>query len=116
MRNCLKSNQWRSTTDVLRWFKGLEDKKKHTFIKSDIEAFYPSITKKLLMKAINYGKTVTRIEDKEIDIILHVRRAVLADSDEVWIEKENPGFYVPIGVFDDAEAGGDHDQGHIWAL
>ena len=71
-------------------FKGLEDKKKYTFIKSDIEALYPSITKKLLMKAINYGKTVTRIEDKEIDIILHARRAVLEDGDEVWIKKENP--------------------------
>ena len=45
--------QWRSTGEMLEWFRSLKEKKKLSFVQYDIEAFYPSITKDLLMKSIN---------------------------------------------------------------
>ena len=36
-------NQWRSTQDTLKWFKGLRIGRTTTFIKFDIEAYYPNI-------------------------------------------------------------------------
>ena len=52
-REAIGVNQWRSTSDVLNWFKGLKGKKDLRFLQFDIEKFYPSITKNLLSKAIN---------------------------------------------------------------
>ena len=47
--------QWTSTEDVIIWFKLLE-KDKHKLLKFDIEQFYPSIDKKLLLKALVVNK------------------------------------------------------------
>ena len=45
-------NQWKSTTEVIKWFKGMENKSRMVWLKFDIEAFYPSITKELLEKTL----------------------------------------------------------------
>ena len=39
--------QWKSTSQCLEWFKGINNnsKQKLSFVKFDIESFYPSITK-----------------------------------------------------------------------
>ena len=43
-----KSNQWKCTGNVIDWFKNIENKDKKTFLKFDIESFYPSIKENLL--------------------------------------------------------------------
>ena len=40
-------NQWTNSTQVKRWFQSLQNKKTLSFLKFDIVAFYPSITKRL---------------------------------------------------------------------
>ena len=70
-------NQWINTEEVLNWFKGLENKKSLKWLKFDIVNYYPSISKDLLMKALNFAKQFTHISDEEISLILHCRKSVL---------------------------------------
>ena len=51
--------QWRSTKDALDWFKSIENKRNQEFVQMDIVDFYPSISKKLLQKAIRFAKKYT---------------------------------------------------------
>ena len=43
----------------------------------DIEEFYSSISKELLLKAITYAKTLVNISDEEINTIMHSRKPLL---------------------------------------
>ena len=40
----------------------------------DIEDFYPSISKELLLKILTYAKTLLNISEEEINTIMHSRR------------------------------------------
>ena len=44
--------QWKNTNDVIKWFNNVENKTRKSFIKFDVVEFYPSITKRLVLKAI----------------------------------------------------------------
>lgn len=61
IRQTLKLSQWRSTKDAIRWFKDLNNKSERKLVKFDIVSFYPSITRKVLMKAIYLVKEYTEI-------------------------------------------------------
>ena len=49
-------NQWRDTDTETNCFKNIDNKSNCIFMQFDIEEFYPSITKGLLMKAINHAQ------------------------------------------------------------
>ena len=53
----------------------------------DIEKFYPSISNELLQKAINHASTFVRISNEEINVIMHSKKSVLFDSNNIWIKK-----------------------------
>ena len=55
IREKTQMNQWRNTKSVIEWFKAIKNKSKSSFIKFDIVEFYPSISKELLSKAIEYA-------------------------------------------------------------
>ena len=82
---------------------GLKNKRRLCFVQCDIESFYPSINKDLLMRAINHAKIVTMVKEDEIEIILHSRRSLLASEDGVWMKKEGHQFDVTMGAYDGAE-------------
>ena len=65
---------WRSSNDVVKWFKGLNDKQNFTFLKLDIQNYYPSISLELLNKAVRWARRYTPISRREFDIIKHCRR------------------------------------------
>ena len=47
----------------------------------DIEEFYPSISKELLLRAIiTYAKTLVNISDEEINTIMHSRKSLLFNN------------------------------------
>ena len=78
------ANQWICSRDVVKWFEGLEEKESLTFIKFDIETFYPAITRKLFIKALDYAKQFIEISDEEIEILLNARKTfVTKDGDKV---------------------------------
>ena len=43
----------------------------------DIEEFYPSISKELLLKSTTYAKTLVNIRDEEINTIMHSRYIII---------------------------------------
>ena len=103
IREKTQMNQWRNTKSVIEWFEAIQNKSKISFIKFDIVEFYPSISKELLSKAIEYAQSVTTIEEKVIKTIYHARKSLLFDKDNVWVKKDNPEFDVTMGSYDGAE-------------
>ena len=103
IREKTQMNQWRNTKSVIEWFKAIKNKSKSSFIKFDIVEFYPSISKELLSKAIEYAQSLTTIEEKVIKTIYHARKSLLFDKDNVWVKKDNPKFDVTMGSYDGAE-------------
>ena len=96
-------NQWKSTKDVLHWFTSLRNKPSLKFFKFDIESFYPSITKDLLVKSLEFAKKYITISQDDFDIIMHARKTFLFSDNHAWIKKNEPDFDVPMGAFDSAE-------------
>ena len=70
----------------------------------DIEEFYSSVSKGLLMKAIDQAQSFVTISKEEVKTIMHSRKSLLFNNTSVWIKREgDPEFDVTMGSFDDAE-------------
>ena len=73
-------------------------------MQSDIEEFHPSIYTELLQKAINHASTFVKINNEEINVIMHSRKSLLFDSNNIWIKKDgDPNFDVTMGSYYEAE-------------
>ena len=48
----LNANQWKNSTNVMKFFSALENKNNYPFIKFDIKEFYPSITDGILKTSL----------------------------------------------------------------
>ena len=94
--------QWRNTSDVIEWFKGLR-RRGNKFLKFDIVDFYPSITEKLFNDAIEYAKSIITIPEEDEDIIRHSRKSLLFSAGQVWTKRNDPDFDVTMGSYDGAE-------------
>ena len=88
---------------VITWFKNIRSKSSSFFIKFDIVDFYHSISKDVILKAINFAKSVSPIQGKFIETIFGCRKALLFNKNEVCIIKDNPYFHVTMGNYDGAE-------------
>ena len=98
--------QWQSTQEVLKWFKELKMKGRedYKFLKFDVEAFYPSITKNLLIKALEYARNLTVFTKNDEKIILQARETYLFHQGKPWSKKNNNNkFDVAMGSYDGAE-------------
>ena len=97
-------NQWQSTQETLKWFRGLSNKQQLRFFTFDVDSFYPSITLQLLKDAITWARQQhCPISALDEEVFLHCRRTFLFHDGKVWVKKENPEFDVPMGSFDGAE-------------
>ena len=104
VRESEELQQWRSTKDVLNWFRSLEGKEDLLWIKFDIEAFYPSITEELLRKTLIFLRQYDHISEVEEEVIYHCRRSLLVgNSGSLWQKKDNNDFDVTMGSLDGAE-------------
>jgi len=68
-------NQWKSTSNVIQWFKALPEKTKHAFITFDVCDLYPTISEQLLMKALDYASQFTAITQQDRHIITHAKKS-----------------------------------------
>ena len=103
----IKVNQWKNNDSVNDWFKNIQEKKSYTFIAFDIENFYPWISLELFNKALQFAKSLCKITDKEIIIIMQARKTLLFNNNEPLVKKSgNKDFDVPVGCFDRAEVSG----------
>ena len=103
-RDLSSVNQWQETSTVINWFKNINNKKKCVFMQFDIEKFYPSISKELLLKAITYAKTLVNISGEKRNTIMHSRKSLVVNNTDIRIKKNgDPDFVVTMGSFDGAE-------------
>ena len=104
IRQKLKLNQWKNTTDVITWFSKIDKKQQCSFTQLDIKEFYPSITKTIFENALNFAKTQTTITRDEIRTITHCRKSLLFSGNETWVKKNSSNcFDVTMGSYDGAE-------------
>jgi len=100
----IKVNQWKSTKEVIDWFKNIEDKSNYRFLTFDIVAYYPSITPDLLDKALQFARSKMFINDFDLQVIRQARKTFLFHKETPWVKKGNVnGFDVAMGAFDGAE-------------
>ena len=99
----LNINQWKNTASVINWFQSMDNKISKRFCMFDIKDFYPSIKESLLQKALTFAQRHTKVQQKDIDLIMHSRRSLLYSKDEPWVKKENEHFDVSMGAYDGAD-------------
>ena len=100
----LKINQWKDISEVIDWFKKLEDKSNSKVIQLDIKEFYRSVTEQTLNKAISFASNYTTNSAEDIRNIKHRRKLLLLHIEQAWKEKESSGcFDVTMGSYDGAE-------------
>ena len=97
-------NQWRSTQEVLSWFKNIQNKQKNHFIQFDIVEFYPSITEQLLCEALDWAESQVNISKLDREIILAAKSTLLYNDSVPWCKQGNQRFFdVTMGSYDGAE-------------
>ena len=81
MRSKLNLNQWQNSSEVIDWFRNIQQKISHIFTAFDIQQFYPSITEKLLKDAVAFAQRYVEIKQNELDLIFHTRKSLLYCKD-----------------------------------
>ena len=72
----LQLNEWKNTTNVINWFKQIDEKRLHTFIIFDIKDFYPSIKETLLKNAIQFPAEHPNISKNDFEVIFHAQKSL----------------------------------------
>ena len=96
-------SQWKSTAEVVQWFKNIDRKKTKKFIQLDVINFYPSITEELLILAINWARQFCDISVEEEEIIIQSKNSLLFNEGKPWAKKGATNFDVGQGGYDSAE-------------
>ena len=103
LRSELNVNQWTNTNEVIKWFHDIKDKNKKMFIKFDLDAFYPSITRQLFMEVLKWAGGIVEIAEDEIKTILNSKRSFICKNGEAWVKQNTPDFDITIGSDEGAE-------------
>ena len=95
----------KNTEETIAWFKSIENKNRKSFIQLDIVNYYPSVTEKLLDKALDFAADHTTrepITPEQRMIIKNARKSVLHQGNETW-QKTTGEFDVTMGAYDGAQ-------------
>ena len=103
LRDSLRINQCKDTSEVIEWFPKIPDKNRYKFPIFDIKDFYPSISKKLLTNALKFAKEITDNSIEDIQIMYHARKSFLFSNEKPWMKREGKLFNVTMGAYDGAE-------------
>ena len=104
LRNSLRINQLKDTSEVIEWFLKVPDKNRYKFAIFDIKDFYPSILEKLLTNTPNFAKEITDINREDIQLMYYARKSLLFCNEKPWMKREGNLFDVTMGGYDGAEA------------
>ena len=89
VRDTSQLNQWKNTNEVITWF-NKERTDKCKFLQFDVVSFYPSISKQLFNRALDYARTITQITDDELKIVEHSRNSfIFGPSGSSWSKYVN---------------------------
>ena len=95
-------NQWRSTSEVLEWYKKVPNKINLNFLQLDIVDFYPSISEALFNKAIEFASETVTISHETRQILKNARKSLLFSNGCNW-QKKTGIHDVTMGSFDGCE-------------
>ena len=73
------------------------------FIVFDIVEFYPSITKEVFNKAVNWAASLVPISSQDKNVIFSAKKSLLYHRGEAWQKKGGGNFDVTMGSYDGAE-------------
>ena len=97
-------NLWRSNTAMLEWFDSLDPNKNLKFVVFDIVSYYPSITKELLERALDFADHYCEISDLDRRTIFKARESLLICDGKTWTKRNSDGLFdVPMGSYDSCE-------------
>ena len=69
-----------------------------------LNVLYPSISKSLFTKAIQFATQITEITDEDTNLIMEARKTILFNEGITWVKKkENDNLGGPMCCFDGAE-------------
>ena len=90
---------------MITYFKIIKNEKwkQQFFYNNWYRRFPTSRSKDLLLKVINFAKSITPIQYKFNETILHSGKARFFNKNDVWVNKDNPDFHVTMGSYDEAE-------------
>ena len=97
------ANLWTNTRDVIEWFNKIENKGNLNWMKFDIEQFYPSISKEMFNKTIDWAKNHHNFTDLELRTIYNVKESFLFLDNQPWRKKTTDNFDIAMGSYDGAE-------------
>ena len=103
IRNKTGANLWTNTRDVIEWFNKIENKGNLNWMKFDIEQFYPSISKEMFNKTIDWAKNHHNFTDLELRTIYNVKESFLFLDNQPWRKKTADNFDIAMGSYDGAE-------------
>ena len=84
----IKVNQWKNSDSVINWFKNIPE----------------NISLELFNKGLQFAKSLYKISDEEISIIMQARKTLLFNDNEPWVKKfGDKDFDVPTDCFDGAD-------------
>ena len=63
------ANQWKDTSSLIEWFVSIKEKKRESLMFFDIGSFYPSITERLFMNAIQVAKQIAETFDYDMSLL-----------------------------------------------
>ena len=98
-----KCNQWKNTASAIEWFKSIKNKQQLSFFCFDIEEFYPSISKDLLSKGLDFASTYDDFTMDERNIIIHAKKSTFVHTQQPWQKKGDTTLDVTMGSYDGAE-------------
>ena len=82
IRENLQLNLWKDTSTAIGWFITIQDKHLHSLAIFDIKDFYPSIKKKLLIKALKFAESCTDLSNEGKRIINLSRKSLLFSNQQ----------------------------------
>ena len=88
------------------WFRNIKNKQQYSLICFDIVDFYPSISHRLLRRALNFASYFYHIKREEKDIIMYAKISFIIHKDQAWERNGASHFNVTMGSDDGAESFG----------
>ena len=103
LRDSVRINQWKDTSELTEWFLKIPDKNRYKFAIFGTKDFYPFISEKLLINALNFAKEITDISREDMQIMYHSRKTLLFSNEKPWMKRGGNLLDVTMGAYDCAE-------------
>ena len=95
--------QFKNSDSVVSWFKAIPEKRKCSFIILDVVEYYPSISEKLLRKALDWASSIVPMAEDVKETIISSHKTLLYSGNTAFKKKSGELFDVTMGGYPGAE-------------